>query len=79
MRLPEVERGEKLSHRALYAMIRVVSGRRAPDVIRTLKYHASFFGDHMYFQQVMRGPGPWTIGERELFAAWVSKVNRCEF
>jgi hypothetical protein len=79
MRLPEVERGERLGLRAMYAMIRLLSGRRAPDVIRTLKYRSAFFGDHMYFQRVMRGPGPWTVFERELFAAWVSKINRCEF
>ncbi|MBI5611173.1 MAG: hypothetical protein HY902_20030 [Deltaproteobacteria bacterium] len=79
MRLPEVERGEHLRHRAFYALIRLVSGFRAPDVIRTLKFHGAFLGDHMYFQRVMRGPGPWSVGERELFAAWVSKVNRCEF
>jgi hypothetical protein len=30
-------------------------------------------------QQVMRGPSPWSLGERELFAAFVSRVNRCPF
>jgi hypothetical protein len=28
---------------------------------------------------VMRGPSEWSIAERELFAAWVSKKNECEF
>ena len=79
MRLPEVERGEHLRHRALFAVIRVLSGHRAPDVVRTLKYHAEFFGSKMMFQDVMRGPSPWSIGERELFAAHVSKTNECEF
>ncbi|MCB9739967.1 MAG: hypothetical protein H6747_11940 [Deltaproteobacteria bacterium] len=79
MRLPSVERGERISHRVLYAMIRLVSGRRAPDVIRTMKYHGAFFGDHMYVHDVLRGPSPWSVGERELFAAWVSKQNHCEF
>ena len=79
MRLPAVERGEKLSHRLLFRVVRVVSGHRAPDVVRTLKYRGALFGDHMFFHQVMRGPSPWTIGERELFAAFVSKTNACEF
>ncbi len=79
MRLPEVARGEHLRHRILYALIRVLSGHRASDVVRTLKYHQDFFGAKMMFQDVMRGPSPWSIGERELFAAFVSKTNECEF
>jgi hypothetical protein len=27
----------------------------------------------------MRGPSPWTVGERETFAAFVSRLNRCVF
>lgn len=79
MRLPEVARGDSFGSRALFALIRVLSGHRAPDVVRTLKYRAPRFGQHMYFQAAMRGPSGWTIGERELFAAHVSKVNDCEF
>ena len=30
-------------------------------------------------QAVMRGPSEWSIGERELFAAFVSRLNKCEF
>ncbi|MEZ4369006.1 MAG: peroxidase [Kofleriaceae bacterium] len=79
MRLPLVERGEKLRHRLLFRVIRLASGHRAPDVVRTLKFREEFFGGKMMFQAVMRGPSPWSIGERELFAAYVSKVNACEF
>jgi hypothetical protein len=28
---------------------------------------------------VMRGPSEWTVGERELFAAFTSKLNQCPF
>jgi len=28
---------------------------------------------------VMRGPSDWSIGERELFAAFTSKLNQCVF
>jgi len=27
----------------------------------------------------MRGPSEWTVGERELFAAFVSRLNQCVF
>ena len=29
--------------------------------------------------EAMRGPSPWSVGDRELMAAFVSKVNECEF
>ena len=28
---------------------------------------------------VMRGPSDWSVGERELFAAFVSRLNQCHF
>jgi len=27
----------------------------------------------------MRGPSPWSVGERELFAAVTSRLNQCVF
>jgi hypothetical protein len=59
----------------------VVSGFRAPDVIRTLAYHKKFFGDphRAHTHEAMRGPSEWSVGERELFAAFVSRLNQCTF
>jgi len=81
MRLRNVERGDRLSSRLLYAFVRLVSGYRVPDVVRTLRYRPHVFGTphSAHTQAVMRGPSEWSVGERELFAAFVSKVNRCEF
>lgn len=81
MRLKNVERGEHLADRVRYVVIRVASGFRAPDVVRTLGYRKDFFGDphRIHTQAVMRGPSPWTVGERELFAAFVSRLNQCLF
>ncbi len=31
------------------------------------------------FQEVMRGPSEWSVGDRELMTAYVSRVNACEF
>jgi hypothetical protein len=79
MRLPAVTRGERFGHRVGFLMIRLTQRRRAPDIVRTLMFRGEFFGSKMMFQEVMRGPSPWTIGERELFAAYVSKLNACEY
>ena len=80
MRLPAVERG-RLPDRLLYAIIRWASGFRAPDVVRTLRYRGSRFGrpHSAHTHAVMRGPSEWSVGERELFAAYVSRVNDCQF
>ena len=81
MRLANVERGRRLGDRLLYAIIRRASGFRAPDVVRTLRYRAPRFGrpHSAHTQAVMRGPSEWSVGERELFAAYVSRVNDCQF
>jgi hypothetical protein len=81
MRLPSVERPQTLSDRLLFGMIRITSGYRTVDVIRTLRYRPALFGTPMgaVFQTVLRGDSEWTVGERELFAAWVSRNNECEF
>lgn len=81
MRLPLLDRASTLRTRLIFVLIRLVTGHRVPDVVRTLKYRPEFFGTPMsaVFQDVMRGPSAWSVGERELMAAYVSKVNACEF
>ena len=80
MRLPRVHRGHRLADRLRLAMMRLTTGH-APGVVRTLLYRKDFFGARhsALTQQVMRGPSPWTVGERELFAAFVSRLNQCVF
>ena len=81
MRLACVERGDRLSTRLFFAFVRIVSGYRASDVMRTLRYRRDRFGTphSAHTQAVMRGPSEWSVGERELFAAFVSRVNQCHF
>ena len=81
MRLQKVERGDRLSARLLYGVIRVASGYRAPDVVRTLQYRKRFFGEphSRHTHASMRGPSAWSVGEREIFAAIVSRFNQCVF
>ena len=81
MRLIKLDSGHTFATKALFAMIKLMSKHPAPDVVKTLRYRPEFFGGHMgpVFQEVMRGPSPWSVGQRELFAAFVSKKNECEF
>jgi hypothetical protein len=81
VRLAKLDSGHTFATKALFAMIRVMSKHPAPDVVKTLRYRPEFFGGQMgpVFQEVMRGPSEWSIGDRELMAAYVSKTNECEF
>ena len=81
MRLAALDHGHSLKTKAIFAIIRLTSRHRAPDVIRTLMYRPEFFGRPAgaMFQEVMRGPSEWSVGDRELMAAFVSKTNECEF
>jgi hypothetical protein len=81
MRLSNVVRGDRFATRVRYAIIRLVSGFRVSDVRRTLHYRSHLFGrsHSAHTHAVMRGPSEWSVGERELFAAFVSRLNRCLF
>jgi len=81
MRLRVVDRGHRLRQKAMLGLMRVVMGRRAPDIVRTIMYRPELFGRAMsaWTQAVMRGPSDWSVGERELFAAFTSRLNQCVF
>ena len=80
MRLQKVHKGHRFPDKALLGFMRLVMGH-APGVVRTLRYRKEFFGRPFseLTQQVMRGPSPWTVGDRETFAAFVSHLNKCVF
>lgn len=81
MRLQVVEHGTTIGEKAKLLLLRVLMRRRVPDIVRTLVHRAAFFGDHMnqWTQAVMRGPSAWSVGDRELFAAFTSRLNQCVF
>ncbi|HEY5948627.1 MAG TPA: hypothetical protein VIV40_24210 [Kofleriaceae bacterium] len=81
MRLDILNRGHALKMKAMFVMMRLVSRQRVPDVVKTLTYRPDFFGNPLNecFQDAMRGESAWSVGDRELMAAYVSKVNECEF
>ncbi len=80
MRLQKVHRGHRFREKAILTIMRLMAGH-APGVLRTLFYRKEFFGQRFseLTQQVMRGPSSWSVGERETFAAFVSRLNQCVF
>lgn len=45
------------------------------DVVRTVSYRSELFGEYFIegLQELLRGPSDWSVGERELFASFVSR------
>ena len=81
MRLDILDTGHSFGSKALFVLIRVMSRHPVLDVVKLLKYRPDFFGAPIneVFQEAMRGPSEWSIGDRELMASFVSKTNECEF
>ena len=81
MRLRILDSGHGFGTKALFAVIRTVSRQPVLDVIKLVKYRADFYGAPMsaVTHEAMRGPSTWSVGDRELMAAFVAKTNQCEF
>ena len=81
MRLRRVEHGHRLPQKFILGVIGLINRRRAPDILRTLFYRPEFLGRPIseWTQAVMRGASEWSVAERELFAAFTSKLNQCVF
>jgi uncharacterized peroxidase-related enzyme len=81
MRLAILDSGHSFGAKVLFAFIRAVSRQPVPDVVRLISYRPDFYGTPMkkVTHEAMRGPSAWSVGDRELMAAFVSKMNECEF
>jgi hypothetical protein len=81
MWLKKVETGQPFRFRLLIAVLTVKYRARVPDVIRTLTYRPELYGTayNEWLQTLMRGDSGWSVGERELFAAFTSRCNQCPF
>jgi alkylhydroperoxidase family enzyme len=81
MRLRILDRGHGFATKVLFALIRAVSRQPVLDVIKLVKYRADFYGGPMgaITQDAMRGPSTWSIGDREMMAAFVAKSNHSDF
>jgi uncharacterized peroxidase-related enzyme len=81
MRLEILNSGYRPATKVLFAMIRLFSRQPVPDAAKLVFYRPDFYGAAAkeFTHQAMRGPSSWSVGDRELMAAYVSKVNDSAF
>ena len=81
MRLEILNTGYPFGIKILFRFIRLVSGFSLPDAARLGFYRPDFYGKLMkaFTHESMRGSSSWSVGDRELMAAYVSKLNECRF
>ena len=81
MRLKILNSGYSFGTKVLFALIHVVSRQPVPDAAKLVFYRPDFYGAPMkeITQEAMRGPSAWSVGDRELMAAFVSQTNECAF
>ncbi len=79
MRIP-FEKRLRPVQKAFAAIVRALVGQ-VPGPIQVMSYRKDLFGLQMNkcFQEAMRGPSPWSAGERELMAAVASKAQQCQY
>jgi uncharacterized peroxidase-related enzyme len=81
MRLKILNSGYRFGTKMLFTLIHLVTRQPVPDAARLVFYRPDFYGTPMkaITHPAMRGPSAWSVGDRELMAAYVSKVNECAF
>jgi uncharacterized peroxidase-related enzyme len=81
MRLDVLNRGYKPGAKLLFAVIKLVSRQPVPDAAKLVFYRPDFYGSRAkeFTHEAMRGPSAWSVGDRELMAAYVSQANECTF
>jgi uncharacterized peroxidase-related enzyme len=81
IRLEKVRTGQGVKHKLMLKMAPLVVGAKAPDLMYILFYRPDFFGFPVgvLSDAILRSGSEWTVGERELFAAHVSRKNECRF
>ena len=80
MRLSILDHGHRLTQKLIFSVIRRQMGH-VPNPMRILTYRRNLFGAPFVdcLQEGLRETREWSQGEVELFAAFVSQLNRCEY
>lgn len=81
MRLEILNTGYRPGTKVLFAVIRAFSGQSLPDAAKLVFYRPDFYGNRAkkLTHEAMHGPSAWSVADRELMAAYVSKVNASPF
>jgi uncharacterized peroxidase-related enzyme len=81
MRLQILNEGYGFRTKLLFSIIQLFSRQPLPDAARLTFYRPDFYGSYSktLTHEAMRGPSAWSIAERELMAAYISKLNDCPF
>jgi uncharacterized peroxidase-related enzyme len=81
MRLDVLNHGYGPTTKLLFALIRLFSRHPVPDAAKLVFYRPDFYGSRAkeFTHEAMRGPSAWSVGDRELMAAYVSRANECAF
>ena len=81
MRLAILNEGYGFGTRLLFGLIRLFSRQPVPDAARLTFYRPDFYGTNSkrLTHEAMRGPSAWSLADRELMAAYVSRINDCPF
>lgn len=81
MRLEILNSGYRPTTKLLFAFIRFASRHPVPDAAKLVFYRPDFYGTPAkeFTHEAMRGPSAWSVGDRELMAAYVSAVNKSAF
>jgi hypothetical protein len=79
-RLPDLERPHSLAQKLRFGLMRRFLGR-VPGPVLAMSYRRDLCGKHLgrCYQEGLRQMKEWPVGEIELFAAFVSSLNRCQF
>ncbi|MBO2454765.1 carboxymuconolactone decarboxylase family protein [Actinomadura barringtoniae] len=81
MRLEILNSGYRPGTKLLFSTIKLFSRQSVPDAAKLVFYRPDFYGARAkaFTHEAMRGPSAWSVGDRELMAAYVSKVNESAF
>lgn len=79
--LATLDNGHRLPQKVLLGFARLITNSEPVDVVKVFMYRPEYFGKVFceLAHAALRGPSDWSVGERELFGAFTSKLNACTF